>query len=215
MDLSVIDGKLVAYFLAFLLTLSILNTCYYGYYINTKYPDEYMPMGSVRDFSIARISRYLQGNGWVDERVDSEELEYVCQLATHLSIYYDNVSPELALAVIAQESKFYRYDKYEGALGLMQLLPSYHRERLIACIEDDERYVDELFFDPRLNIMTGLDYLSQLIDECDNDISYALMCYNQGPSSAYRTYIKNGITSDYANAITKLSEELSSIASGG
>lgn len=215
MGLTYNDAKPLVFFLAFLLTLFIINSCACGYWDKTT-SKEIIPFDS-SEWTFIRQARnartYLRENGLVDERVNDDELDYIFQLAIHLSSYYDNISPELAIATIAQESKFYRMDEYEGALGLMQLLPYYHRERLFCCLEEDERYSDELFFDPRLNIMAGLDYLSQLIDECDGDVTYALMSYNQGPSSARKTYLKSGITSHYAANILELSGVLSSILS--
>lgn len=206
MNLTNIDGKVAAYFLAFLIVGYILNLCSYTYYENatsSDYEYNWLEEGHLR-----RVRTYLRENGWVDERVSEDELDYICLLTKQLTTYYDNLPWPLALSLIAQESKFYQYDEYEGALGLMQLLPSYHSERLIQCLEEDERYSQDLFFEPRLNVMAGLDYLSQLIDECDEDIPYALMCYNQGPSSAHRIYEQNGIVSDYANNIMNLCSAL-------
>lgn len=202
MNLTAIDGKAVAYILAFFIIGYVLSLCSYAYYEATTFND--YNYNWVEEGQMRRIRTHLRENGWVDERVSEDELDYICLLTKQLTTYYDNVPWTLALSLVAQESKFYQYDEYDGALGLMQLLPSYHSERLIQCLEEDESYSQDLFFNPRLNIMTGLDYLSQLIRECDGDIPYALMCYNQGPSSAYRTYIKSGITSDYANNIMDL-----------
>lgn len=215
MNLTAFDGKVIAYIFTFFIIGWVLNLCSYGYCMNTSYPispddNFYTP----QNMSMQLVRTYLKQNDWIDERVRRDDVDYILQLAVHLSSYYDNIPASLAIATIAQESKFHQYDEYEGALGLMQLLPYYHRERLVCCLEEDERYSDKLFFDPRLNIMTGLDYLSQLIDECDGDIPYALMCYNQGPSSARKTYVKSGIVSDYAKNITKLSEELSELLVG-
>lgn len=215
MNLSVTDAKPLAILLAIFFTVSVLNVCSYSYYINTTYEGlERHDYFNAADISMWRICNYFTNNSWVDERVSKDDLQYIIQLAIHLSSYYEDISPALALAVIAQESKFYQYDEYEGALGLMQLLPSYHSDRLICCLEEDERYSKDLFFDPRLNIMTGLDYLHQLLEEVNGDIPYALMCYNQGPSSAYSTYIKGGVISEYAKTIVKLSEELDELLPG-
>lgn len=216
MKLTTFDGKLFAYVLAFFIVGYVLNLCSYGYYQNVTAPiepPEWTTYGRATH-SLYRVRDYLQLNGWVDERVMNDELDYILQLTQHLSTYYDDIPTSLAIAVVAQESKFYEKDEYEGAKGLMQLLPSYHRERLIQCIEEDERYSDELFFDPRLNVMTGLDYLHQLLSEVDGDVPYALMCYNQGPSSAYKTYVKGGVISNYAQTIIKLSEELDELLPG-
>lgn len=215
MNLTAIDAKPLAIFLFLILTMCVLNVCSYGYYARTDYGYNNMPnYFSTTEISLRRVRNYLVDNDWVDERVGKDDLDYIMQLSIHLSTYYKNVTTALALATIAQESKFYQYDEYEGAMGLMQLLPSYHSDRLIQCLEADERYSRDLFYDPRLNLMTGMDYLDQLINECDGDIPYALMCYNQGPSSAYRTYKKYGVISNYAERIIKLSEELDELLPG-
>lgn len=215
MNLTITDAKPLVIFFAIILTLCVLNVCSRAYYTNTNYTEsDVYDLCNLTDISMLRIRNYLVDNGWVDERVTKDDLDYITQLAVHLSSYYDDISPAITLAMIAQESKFYKNDRYEGALGLMQLLPSYHNDRLICCLEEDERYSDSLFFDPRLNIMTGLDYFHQLLEEANGDVPYALMCYNQGPSSAYRTYVKGGIISDYAKSIIKLSEELDELLPG-
>lgn len=215
MKLTITDAKPLAIFIAIILVFYILNVCSYAYYINTSCKEsEAYDLFNPADVSMRRVRNYLIDNGWVDERVIKDDFEYIVQLAIHLSTYYEDISPSLTLAIIAQESKFYQYDKYEGALGLMQLLPSYHSDRLIACLEEDERYSNDLFYDPRLNIMTGLDYFHQLLEEVNGDVPYALMCYNQGPSSAYRTYVRGAIVSNYAKSIMKLSEELDELLPG-
>lgn len=216
MNLTTNDAKLITYVLAIFLVGWILSVCSHAYYQATETPYDGInwPAYDRATYSLYHVRDYLLINGWVDERVTEDELDYILQLTIHLSSYYDNIPSSLAIATVAQESKFYAKDEYEGAKGLMQLLPSYHRERLIQCLEEDERYSDELFFDPRLNIMTGLDYLHQLLDEVNGNVPYALMCYNQGPSSAYKTYVKNGITSDYARSIMELSEDLDELLLG-
>lgn len=215
MNLTITDAKPLALFLAMILIMCVLNVCSYAYYVNTTYNEgDNYDLFNPADISMLRVRNYLIDNGWVDERVTKDDFEYIVQLAIHLSTYYEDISPSLTLAIIAQESKFYQYEKYEGALGLMQLLPSYHSDRLIVCLEEDERYSNDLFYDPRLNIMTGLDYFHQLLEKVNGDIAYALMCYNQGPHSAYRTYVRGGFTSNYAKTIMKLSEELDELLPG-
>ena len=93
----------------------------------------------------------------------------------------------------------------------MQLIPSYHEDRLIQFLEEDETYSRDLFYEPLYNIMTGMDYLHERLNECETNLPYALMQYNQGPSSAYKTYVKKGITSKYAEDIIYLSVELDGI----
>ena len=93
----------------------------------------------------------------------------------------------------------------------MQLIPSYHEDRLIQVLEEDETYSRDLFYEPLYNIMTGMDYLHERLSASYGDIRYSLMQYNQGPSSAYNTYVKKGLTSSYAKTIVELAEELDAI----
>lgn len=153
----------------------------------------------------------LRDNGWVKDYVDDDELYYILVLTDHLSTYYDNIDPALIVAQIAVESRFDTNAYNNGALGLMQLLPMYHKDCLIQFIEEDERYSRDLFYDERLNIITGMDYMSYILKETNGDETYALMWYNQGALSACIDYERNGIESKYAKDILSLRDELSNL----
>lgn len=192
-----------------------LSTIAYGYDRRTRYPydpdeiTEHIFYPSLEDRSLSRIRSYLRENDWVKDYVTEEELDYILLLARHLSVYYDNIDPNLIIAMIAVESRFDNDAKNYGARGLMQLIESYHQDRLIQFIEDDERYSRDLFYEPRLNIMTGMDYMSYILHEVNGDTNYALMWYNQGAISACTMYEENGLVSTYAKSIQKLAKELS------
>lgn len=214
MNPDIFSAKALTIFLAFLISMDLLGICANAYFKATEYPDD---TGSVydlwnvspEDHRLRLVENYLINNGWVKASVNEDELDHICLLTTQLSQFYDSLTPSLVLSLIAVESRFDQNSLSSGGdRGLMQLLPSYHEDRLTQFIEKDERYSRDLFYDPRLNIMTGMDYLSERIDECNWDIAYALMQYNQGPSSAYRTYMKKGITSNYAKEILELQKEL-------
>ena len=157
------------------------------------------------------ILNYLRDNGWVKEYVDDNQLDYILVLVQHLSAYYDNLDPWLIIAQIAVESRFDTDAYNNGARGLMQLLPMYHEDRLIQFIEEDERYSRDLFYDERLNIITGMDYMSYILGDVEGDETYSLMWYNQGAVSACDEYVHNGITSTYAKDILKLRDNLISL----
>ncbi len=80
------------------------------------------------------------------------------------------VPPELALAIVEQESKFDpRAKSPKGALGLMQLMP-----------ETAARYglIDP--YEPMGNIRTGLKHFRGLLDKYKGDARLSLAAYNAG-----------------------------------
>ncbi|HHX91269.1 MAG TPA: lytic transglycosylase domain-containing protein [Paracoccus sp.] len=91
-----------------------------------------------------------------------------------------NVSPALALAVIAVESSG-RVDavSHAGAQGLMQLIPATAR-----------RFNVGDSFDPVENIRGGVAYLDWLLSEFDRDVVLALAGYNAGEGAVRRN---NGV----------------------
>ncbi len=91
-----------------------------------------------------------------------------------------NVSPALALAVIAVESAG-RAEAVSsaGAQGLMQLIPA-----------TAERFGVSDSFDPAENIRGGIEYLDWLLGHFDNDVVLALAAYNAGEGAVRRN---NGV----------------------
>lgn len=87
------------------------------------------------------------------------------------------VDPLLVRALIQVESKYQpRARSRKGAMGLMQLMPSVARE-----------YNVRNAYDPKANIMAGVQKLKSLIDEWGGDIQRALAAYNAG-SGAVQKY---------------------------
>lgn len=200
-------GIVCFYIAAFnLLGLSIVNATY-DPMVLTNYSFYYDSNVSLRG--------YLRANGWVDNRVTADDLEYIILLAEQLSSTTDHVDPALTIAMIAQESKFYSDCEYEGAVGLMQLLPNYHQDKLDHICEEKPPF--DKWYEPRYNIMVGLMYMDELLGEdyANGDTAYALMMYNQGPVSASKTYLGAGITSDYAKAILELRNNVDEILKKG
>lgn len=164
--------------------------------------------------SLYPIARYLRENGWVSELVDDDQLEYELLLIEQLSSTTDNVPASLAIAQVAQESRFNPNAETNCAIVLMQIIPNYHQDRLDFICEEptfDKWYV------PRYNIAVGLFYMDELLsdDYACGDKTYALMMYNQGPASGTKTYLAKGIVSDYASTIITLKNEIESIMEKG
>lgn len=216
MDRYTFQANALTTLLAVIACLHILAICVRAYEGSTTKPND----PSVYDLwnitqegdRIGIVKEHLISNGWVSDKVSSDDLDRIVTMTTQLSSHYDDISAGLVLAMISVESRFNQDCLSSGgARGLMQLIPSYHEDRLIQFLDEDVRYSRDLFYEPLYNIMTGMDYLNERLKECEGDLAYALMQYNQGPSSAYKTYKQKGITSKYAKQIITLSEELNSI----
>lgn len=124
--------------------------------------------------------------------------EDVRQLSVELGEQY-NICPELIQAVCFKESGFDPRAENGGCVGIMQVDPKWHKDRM-------ERLGVTDLYDMRQNMMTGVDILHELSEE-QEDISIVLMRYN-GDSRAED--VENGTedVSEYADSILMLSEEL-------
>jgi len=88
-----------------------------------------------------------------------------------------NVDEDLIRAVIGQESSFNPQAVSRcGACGLMQLMPETARSLGVKDV-----------FDPEENIMAGVKYLRDKLNEFGGNVSCALAAYNAG-SAAVRKY---------------------------
>ncbi|MDR0354504.1 MAG: lytic transglycosylase domain-containing protein [Deltaproteobacteria bacterium] len=86
------------------------------------------------------------------------------------------ISPALVKAVIQAESRFdYQAVSAQGAVGLMQILPSTARSVGVHSP-----------LEPKNNITAGVRYLKQLLDEFRDDEYLALAAYNCGPEAIKR-----------------------------
>lgn len=148
---------------------------------------------------------YLKENGWIREGVTFDEFDYILVLTQQLT-HESPVRHSLLLAQIAVESRFYQYDVYDRAYGYMQLMPIYHSKRMEKFVEEGHMIDLDDFYDPRLNIATGIDYMEELLEESGGYETIALTKYNQG---YYR-----GSTNGYAKKIFDLSYEIEEVLQG-
>lgn len=125
--------------------------------------------------------------------------EYV-EYAKEIGEQY-NIAPELIIAIIEAESNGrWNIVSEHNAVGLMQIIPEYHTERM-------ERLGVTNIYDPYSNILVGVDYLSELAKKYD-DLPTVLMCYNEGEYGTAIERAENGDWSDYAKKIMKRSQIL-------
>jgi soluble lytic murein transglycosylase len=99
------------------------------------------------------------------------------------------VDPYFVYAVMRQESTF---DpdilSPAGAVGLMQIMPA--TGKTIAR-ELKEPFSPDSLFSPAVNIRFGAYYLSQLLDQFNENEVLALASYNAGPTNAMGWYLRN------------------------
>lgn len=124
--------------------------------------------------------------------------EDVRRISAELGAQY-NMCPELIQSACFKESSFNPYAENGGCIGIMQVNPDWHRDRM------DRLGVMDLY-DIRSNMMIGVDYLHELIVQYE-DISVALMKYN-GDSKAEDLISGSGDVSEYADEILRISAEL-------
>lgn len=109
-----------------------------------------------------------------------------------------NICPELVEAVIERESSW-RPDAVNGpCIGLMQINPAHHAERM-------ERLGVEDLMDPYDNILVGTDFLAELFRT--NEDPYAVLMYYNAGYDGLRDW-RTGKYSNYAVEVAERSAEL-------
>ncbi len=124
--------------------------------------------------------------------------EDVRQLSVELGKEY-NICPELIQAMCYKESGFDPYAENGGCVGIMQVNPGWHQDRM-------QRLGVTDLHDTAGNMAVGADYLSELAAEYE-DISIVLMKYN-GDSSAGDAMECTADISGYADEVLEISAQL-------
>jgi hypothetical protein len=107
-----------------------------------------------------------------------------------------NVEPELVMSIVYHESRYNPKAKNGDCIGLMQLNRRWHVGRAKKLGVTD-------FYDPYSNILLGVDYLSELLNEY-KDPKLVLMLYNMKHSTALKLY-KRGKTTKYVKSVITMS----------
>ncbi len=113
-----------------------------------------------------------------------DPLYLYCDLIEHWGHEYQ-VDPHLVAAVIENESAFdpERLSP-EGAVGLMQVLPS--TAEMSAGALGMSNFTPESLWDPSTNIRLGTHYLAVLLEDFAGDSVAALAAYNAGPGQVHK-----------------------------
>lgn len=132
------------------------------------------------------------GYNYIEQTENKTVIEYTERVA---EIY--PICPELIQAIVFYESSNQMNARNGLCVGYMQVSEKYHTGRA------DKLGVS--IYDGYGNILTGTDYLMELIEEYD-DVALALMVYH-GESDALEK-AERGEISDYATKILDLSSKL-------
>ena len=152
--------------------------------------------------------------------IEAEEIAYT--INNQSNIYFDvplmhelqdyifeeceekEIDPKIIISMIAQESN-YKSDVIGdngNSLGLMQIQPKWHKERM-------ERLACDDLLNPYQNIKVGIDIVYELKQE-NSDLYFVLMAYNGGRNYAYKR-IDSGNISDYALEVIERSQQFERI----
>jgi len=130
--------------------------------------------------------------------ISQSELEDITAI---VGLQYD-LNPCLLQALVERESSgnIYAVNYNETCFGLCQIYEKFHKERM------DRLNVTDLY-DAYSNILVAADYISELMEENDDDIYLVLMKYNMKHQTAEKLY-EQGIKSEYAQEIVDRANQL-------
>lgn len=123
--------------------------------------------------------------------------EDVKEISIELGEAY-NICPETIQAICWRESRFQPDAENGGCVGIMQVAPKWHKERM------DRLGVTDLT-DMRQNMLVAVDYLAELVED-EEDMEEALMRYHG--ESRIQERLDSGEMSAYVESVLTLSAEL-------
>lgn len=175
----------------------------------TYEPDIYDLWTTIEEFeTTSSLRNFLIEKDWINELVSIDELDYILVLTQQCSSeFFPTVPTALVLSMISVESSF-KSDLLglNNDTGLMQVIPKYHKDRI-------ERYLYEEnvdLYDPRLNVMVGMDYLEELLEWSRGDLELAVMAYNMGQLKARNLYFNEKVTTSYVKQVIYRMDEIQS-----
>ena len=138
-------------------------------------------------------------NLYFDVPLDQDIQDYILVMCAECDTC--DLDPAIIIAMIWKESEFdtNAIGDNGNSLGLMQVQPRWHSERMEKLNATD-------LLNPYQNIRVGIDYLVELYS-INDDIQWVLMAYNGGPTYA-NNLRSSGLVSDYALEVLNKAEEL-------
>ena len=205
---EVIQNIVITFVILVLISFALMRTAM----AEPHHEDIYGLWNTLNEFEeVSSLRSLLLEKDWINEDVPIDELDYILVLTRQCSEeFFPTVPTSLVLSMISMESSF-RKDLigFSQDTGLMQIIPKYHQDRIEKYIYEEN--VD--LYDPRLNVMVGMDYLEELIDWADGDIELAVMAYNMGPLRARVLYLK-GVKTSYAKNVLKRMDVIDTFLEG-
>lgn len=165
---------------------------------------------AARAAQISEAQESVSVNTTMNSLTAVQHTYFDCPLSHELQDYIANlceehhIDPAVIIAMIGRESGYREDAKGDKgkSLGLMQIQPRWHSERMEALDCDD-------LLDPYDNVTVGIDFLGELIEKYDGNVNMALMAYNAGATGAKRNWFSKGVYENkYSKAVMKLAEEL-------
>ncbi len=99
------------------------------------------------------------------------------------------VDPLLVVAIMAVESKFDpQAQSHQGALGLMQVIPKWHLDKIDARVAGDPE--PDHLLDPKINIGVGIEVLAEGLRRYRGDVARALQYYNGNLNDRGKRYAR-------------------------
>lgn len=135
-------------------------------------------------------------HGYFDVPLDEDLQDHIFKLCEE-----HELDPAMIIAIIKRESDYKASTIGDNgdSLGLMQVQPKWHYERMerLGCLD---------LLDPYQNVTVGIDILVELFNK-GKSVEWVLMAYNGGPSYANRK-TEAGEISKYASAVLTMTESL-------
>lgn len=178
----------------------------------TLNPDIYDQWNSLDEFENTRdLRNFLIEKNWISDEVDIVDLDYILVLVQQCSKeFFPAIPTALVLSIISIESGFRKdITGFSNDSGLMQIIPRFHKERIEKYLYDEN--VD--IYDPRVNIMVGMDYLDELLNWARGDLERTIMAYNMGHQEADR-FANVGRITVYAQEVTERMNEIQKFLDG-
>lgn len=144
--------------------------------------------------SEAPLQPVIEETRYFDVPLSEDLQDYIFALCENREI-----DPAIVIAMIRHESNYDPMDIGDGgnSYGLMQVQPRWHSDRM------EKLGVSDLF-DPYQNVLVGVDYLDEMLDEGEG-MEWALRAYNGGP---YRGWNPNEKVNTYVKVISGYMKEL-------
>jgi len=168
---------------------------------NTEVTVEQMEDVTVTEPEVELQEPVIKETEW-QTYISKEYLPYIEEICESY-----NICPAVVIALIEAESNGNPNDvSKRGAIGLMQVVPKWHWERM------EKLEVTDLF-DPYSNILAGVDFLAELFHKYQ-DLPTVLMCYNEGEYHGAPERAMEGSISEYAKKVMERASELQRMKEG-